>query len=108
MPLTDRDRAILDFERTWWSEPGPERPSGAGGTGPERPSRAGSTGPKAAAIQARMGLSPARYYRLLAALIGSADAAAYDPLVVRRLRKMRANRRRARIEGGRTAQPRGR
>ena len=86
MPLTDRDRAILDFERTWWSEPGS----------------------KAAGIQARIGLSPARYYQLLAALIGSADAAAYDPLVVRRLRKMRANRRRARIEGGRTAQPRGR
>lgn len=86
MPLTDRDRAILDFERTWWSEPGP----------------------KATAIQARMGLSPARYYQLLAALIGSAEAAAYDPLVVRRLRKMRTNRRRARIEGGPTAQPRGR
>jgi hypothetical protein len=86
MPLTDRDRAILDLERTWWSQPGP----------------------KAAAIHARIGLSPARYYELLAALIGSADAAAYDPLVVRRLRKMRANRRRARIEGGRTAQPRSR
>ncbi len=86
MPLTDRDRAILDFERTWWSEPGP----------------------KAAAIQARIGLSPARYYRLLAALIGSADAEAYDPLVVRRLRKLRSTRRRARIEGGHTAQPRGR
>lgn len=86
MPLTERDRAILDLERTWWSEPGP----------------------KAAAIQARIGLSPARYYQLLAGLIGSADAAAYDPLVVRRLRKMRTNRRRARIEGGRTAQPRGR
>ena len=86
MPLTDRDRAILDFERTWWSEPGP----------------------KAAAIQARMGLSPARYYRLLAQLIGSAEAAAYDPLVVRRLRKMRTSRRRARLEGGRAAQPRAR
>ena len=84
MPLTDRDRAILDLERTWWSEPGP----------------------KAAAIQARIGLSPARYYQLLAGLIGSADAAAYDPLVVRRLRRMRSNRRRARIEGGRAAQPR--
>ena len=84
MPLTDRDRAMLDFERTWWSEPGP----------------------KGAAIQARIGLSPARYYRLLADLIGSAEAEAYDPLVVRRLRKLRSNRRRARIEGGLTAQPR--
>jgi uncharacterized protein DUF3263 len=83
MPLTDRDRAILDFERTWWSEPGP----------------------KGAAIQARLGLSPARYYRLLGDLLGSAEAAAYDPLVVRRLRKLRTDRRRARIEGGRIAQP---
>ena len=86
MPLTDRDRAILDFERTWWSDPGP----------------------KAAAIQARLGVSPARYYRLLAELIDSAEAAAYDPLVVRRLRKLQRNRRRARMEGGPTAQPRGR
>ena len=84
MPLTDRDRAILDFERTWWSEPGP----------------------KGAAIQARIGLSPTSYYRLLADLIGSAEAEAYDPLVVRRLRKLRSSRRRARIEGGGTAQPR--
>jgi hypothetical protein len=78
MPLTDRQRAILDFERTWWSEPGP----------------------KGAAIQARFELSPARYYQLLGELLGSADAMAYDPLVVRRLRKLRSNRRRARIEGG--------
>jgi len=108
MPLTDRERAILDFERTWWSEPGPERPDGAGHAGPERPEGAGRAGPKAAAIQARIGLSPARYYQLLSALIGSPDAAVYDPLVVRRLRKMRSNRRRARIEGGRAVQPRGR
>ena len=86
MPLTDRERAILDFERTWWSEPGP----------------------KAAAIQARFGLSPARYYQLLGELIGSPEAAAYDPLVVRRLRKLRADRRRARIEGGPAVQPRSR
>ncbi len=86
MPLTDRDRAILDFERTWRSEPGP----------------------KGAAIQARFGLSPARYYRLVGELIGSPEAAAYDPLVVRRLRKLRRNRRRARIEGGWAAQPRSR
>jgi hypothetical protein len=86
MPLTDRDRAILDFERTWWSEPGP----------------------KAAAIQARFGLSAARYYQLLGALVGTAEAEAYDPLVVRRLRKLRSKRRRARIEGGPAAQRPGR
>ncbi len=86
MPLTDRDRAILDFERTWWSQPGS----------------------KAAAIQSQIGVSPARYYQILAGLISSAEAAAYDPLVVRRLRKLQRNRRRARIEGGRIAQPPGR
>jgi len=86
MPLTDRDRAMLDFERTWWLEPGT----------------------KGAAIQARIGLSPARYYQLLGELIGSPEAAAYDPLVVRRLRKLKSSRRRARIEGGRIAQPRSR
>ena len=93
MPLTDRDRAILDFERTWWSEPGPDG---------EKPGR------KGAAIQGRIGLSPARYYQLLGELIASPEAAAYYPLVVRRLRKLRSGRRRARIEGGRAAQPRGR
>jgi hypothetical protein len=86
MPLTDRDRSILDFERTWWSEPGP----------------------KAAGISARFGLSPARYYQLLRALVESPDAQDYDPLVVRRLRKLRASRRRARIEGGTAAQRPGR
>ena len=82
VPLTDRDRAILDFERTWFTE----------------------SGPKGAAIQARFGLSPGRYYQLLGDLIGSSEADAYDPLVVRRLRKLRSNRRRARIEGGWPAQ----
>ena len=24
MALSERDRAILDFERTWWAEPGPK------------------------------------------------------------------------------------
>jgi hypothetical protein len=86
MPLTDRDRAILDLERTWWLQ----------------------ASPKAAVIQSRIGLSPARYYQLLRELIGSAEAAAYDPLVVGRLRKLQRNRRRARIEGGRMAQPPGR
>lgn len=86
MPLTERDRAILDFERSWWTEPGT----------------------KGAAIQAQFGLSPARYYQLLGELVGSPDAAAYDPLVIRRLRKLRSDRRRARIEGPVAGQPPGR
>ncbi|MGH9125555.1 MAG: DUF3263 domain-containing protein [Acidimicrobiales bacterium] len=75
--LSERDRAILDFERMWWTEPGP----------------------KEGAIRHRFQLSPTRYYQLLALLIDSADAVAYDPLVVRRLRRVRDRRRRARFEG---------
>lgn len=77
MALSDRDRAILDFERSWWAEPGP----------------------KELAIRARFDLSPTRYYQVLNELLESAEALEYDPLVVRRLRRMRDRRRRARYEG---------
>jgi hypothetical protein len=77
MPLSSRDRAILDFEREWWSMPGP----------------------KDQAIRTHLALSPARYYKVLSELLDSGDALAYDPLVVRRLRKLREHRRRARWEG---------
>ncbi len=77
MPLTSRDRASLDFERAWWSFPGS----------------------KEQAIRERLELSPTRYYRLLSTLLESDEAMAYDPLVVRRLRRLRELRRRARFEG---------
>lgn len=77
MALSERDRAILDFERSWWTE----------------------AGPKELAIRDRFDLSPTRYYQVLNELLESADALAYDPLVVRRLRRMRDRRRRARFEG---------
>ena len=77
MALTDRDRAILDFERTWWTEPGP----------------------KDTAIRDRFELSGTRYYQLLTELLDDAEALAYDPLLVRRLRRARDRRRRARVEG---------
>ena len=77
MPLSSRDRAILDFEREWWSLPGP----------------------KDQQIRERLSLSPARYYKVLSELLESGEALAYDPLVVRRLRKLRDHRRRARWEG---------
>jgi len=77
MALTDRDRAILDFERSWWVEPGP----------------------KDAAIRERFELSGTRYYQLLTELIDDPEALDYDPLLVRRLRRVRERRRRARVEG---------
>ena len=77
MALTDRDRAILDFERSWWTE----------------------TGPKDTAIRERFELSGTRYYQLLTELIDDQDALDYDPLVIRRLRRVRERRRRARVEG---------
>ena len=77
MALSERDRAILDFERSWWAEPGP----------------------KEAAIRRQLDLSPTRYYELTGGLLESSEAAAYDPLVVRRLRRLRSRRRRARLEG---------
>ena len=77
MALSERDRAILEFERSWWTVPGP----------------------KELAIKERFDLSPTRYYQVLNELLESSDALGYDPLVVRRLRRMRDRRRRARFEG---------
>jgi hypothetical protein len=75
--LSDRDRAILDFERSWWTE----------------------AGPKDIAIRERFDLSAARYREVLNTLIESDDALEYDQLLVRRLRRQRERRRRARFEG---------
>jgi hypothetical protein len=76
--LTDRERAILDFERTWWTI---------------------ADGAKEHAIRAELGISSARYYELLNALLDVRAAMDYDPLVIRRRRKSRDQRRRARFEG---------
>lgn len=77
MALSDRDKAILDFERSWWRLPGP----------------------KELAIREHFDLSATRYYEVLNVLLESSDALDYDPLVVRRLRRLRDRRRRARYEG---------
>jgi hypothetical protein len=86
MALSERDRAILDFERTWWTEAGPKEP----------------------AIRDRFDLSATRYYQVLNELLESPEALEYDPLVVRRLRRLRDRRRRARFEGRSVGDPRGR
>lgn len=76
MALTERDRAIIAFERTWWSE----------------------DGSKESIIRERFELSTTRYYELLGDLVDSEEAYEFDPLVIRRLRRLRDRRRRARFE----------
>lgn len=75
-PLDERSRAILDFERDWWQRPGP----------------------KERAIRTLFGLSAARYYQLLNRLIDSPEALRHDPMLVKRLRRLRLHRRRQRFE----------
>jgi hypothetical protein len=84
MALTDRDRAILEFERDWWLEPGTT---------------------KEAAIRARLGLSASRYRELLNDLLDDPEAMAFDPLVVRRTRRLRERNRKARFEGRSAGEP---
>ena len=81
MALSDRERAVLDFERSWWVAP-PTEPSS-----------------KEARIRQRLDLSPTRYYQLLNQLADCPEAADYDPLVTRRVRRRREQKRRERFEG---------
>lgn len=77
MPLSDADRALLDFEESWWQRPGT----------------------KGDAIRHLFGFSPNTYHRRLTALVDSAEAMDHAPLLVRRLRLQRAARRRNRFQG---------
>lgn len=52
---------------------------------------------KAVAMRRRFGLSTARYYQLLNRLIEQPEALRYDPMLVRRLRRLRDVRRRRRF-----------
>jgi hypothetical protein len=52
---------------------------------------------KAREIRERLGLTPTRYHQLLVRAVDSPDALAYDPVLVRRLRRLREARRRARL-----------
>ncbi len=73
-PLTDRDMRILAFERRWWRYPGA----------------------KEQAIQEAFTVPAARYYQLLNELIDRPEALAFDPILVKRLRRQRTERRRLR------------
>ena len=72
--LSERDQDVLAFEREWWRD---------------------ETG-KEGAVRDRFGLAAADYYRTLSQLIDLDEALEHDPLLVRRLRRLRTTRRRER------------
>jgi Protein of unknown function (DUF3263) len=72
--LTDRDREILAFERHWWKY----------------------AGAKEQAVRDLFGMSATRYYQVLNALLDRPEALAADPMLVKRLRRLRAARARSR------------
>lgn len=72
--LPERDQRILEFERQWWK----------------------FAGAKEQAIREQFDMSATRYYQVLNALIDQPAALAFDPMLVKRLQRMRAARQRAR------------
>jgi hypothetical protein len=72
--LSERDRSILDFERQWWKY----------------------AGAKESAVREKFDMSSTRYYQVLNALIDRPESLEHDPLLVRRLRRLRATRQRQR------------
>ena len=77
--LTDQESRILEFERCWW--------------------RFG--GAKEDAIREQFDLSATRYYQTLNRLIDQPAALEADPILVRRLRRLRETRQQARSAGHR-------
>lgn len=71
----DRERKILEFERYWWKY----------------------AGAKERAIREQFEMSATRYYQLLNAIIDMPEALAYDPILVKRLQRLRAFRQRQRM-----------
>jgi hypothetical protein len=76
--LDQRSRDVLDFEREAWK----------------------LSMTKERAIRERFGFSPSRYHQVLHRIIDRPEALVYDPMLVRRLRRVREVRRRARTASG--------
>ena len=72
--LSERDRQVLAFERQWWKY----------------------AGAKEQAIRDLFDMSATRYYQVLNGLIDRPEALAADPMLVKRLRRLRATRQRTR------------
>jgi len=72
--LSARDQEILGFERQWWKY----------------------AGAKEQAIRELFDMNATRYYQVLNALIDNPAALAADPMLIKRLHRLRATRQRAR------------
>ncbi|NLU83149.1 DUF3263 domain-containing protein [Rhodococcus sp. HNM0569] len=72
--LTRRETEILAFERKWWQY----------------------AGSKEDAIKELFDMSATRYYQILNALVDRPEALRADPMLVKRLRRLRASRQKAR------------
>ena len=72
--LSVRDREILSFERHWWKY----------------------AGAKEQAIRDLFEMSATRYYQVLNTLIDRPEALVVDPMLVKRLRRLRTTRQRTR------------
>ncbi|WP_407079970.1 DUF3263 domain-containing protein [Arthrobacter zhaoxinii] len=73
-PLGVQEQQMLALERAWWKY----------------------AGAKEQAIKDLFGMSATRYYQVLNALIDTEEALAHDPMLVKRLRRLRTTRQRAR------------
>jgi len=73
--LSGRDIEILDFERSWWKH----------------------AGVKEQAIKERFEMSATRYYQVLNELIEEPAAMAHDPILIKRLKRLRMYRQKQRV-----------
>ena len=73
--LTQQEKEMLDFERTWWKH----------------------AGVKEQAIKDRFDVSATRYYQLLNELLEKPAALQHDPILVKRLKRLRLYRQRQRV-----------
>jgi hypothetical protein len=72
--LSRREYDILAFERQWWKY----------------------AGAKEEAVKELFSMSATRYYQVLNTLVDRPEARAADPMLVKRLRRLRASRQKAR------------
>ena len=86
LELTERDRALLEFEALWSSRSASKN------------SASKHSASKQEAIGETFGLSSARYYQLLNAVIDSPAAVRHDPMLVGRLQRARDSRAQARAQ----------